>query len=147
MSAEKGHDSRAVRARRSEAPRTVRRTWLAYSLPRAVGRVRTRYHTTLTLRDQYGPVKRSWRLAVAMIGHVQWELIEPLDDESIYARFLAERGGGVHHIAVVAPNFDETLGMEAKRGNDVVLSGVFSGIQVVYLATERYRGADRDFQR
>jgi glyoxalase/bleomycin resistance protein/dioxygenase superfamily protein len=45
------------------------------------------------LREYGKPVKRSWRLAVAMIGHVQWELIEPLDDESIYARFLAERGG------------------------------------------------------
>jgi methylmalonyl-CoA/ethylmalonyl-CoA epimerase len=68
------------------------------------------------LREYGKPVKRSWRLATAMIGHVQWELIEPLDDESIYARFLAEKGEGVHHIAVVAPNFDETLAMQAKRG-------------------------------
>lgn len=90
---------------------------------------------------EYGkPVKRSWRLATAMIGHVQWELIEPLDDESVYAHFLAEKGGGVHHIAVVAPNFDETLAMQAKRGNAVVLSGVFSGIQVAYLATDRDLG-------
>jgi len=92
------------------------------------------------LREYGKPVKRSWRLAVAMIGHVQWELIEPLDDESIYARFLAEKGEGVHHIAVVAPNFDETLAMHAKRGNDVVLSGVFSGTQVAYLATNRDLG-------
>src|SRR6266851_5540296 len=55
------------------------------------------------LREYGKPVQRSWRLATAMIGHVQWELIEPLDDESIYAHFLAEKGGGVHHIAVVAP--------------------------------------------
>jgi len=26
---------------------------------------------------------------------VQWELIEPLDDKSDYARFLAEKGEGV----------------------------------------------------
>jgi hypothetical protein len=38
------------------------------------------------------PVERSWRLAVATVGQVQWELIEPLDEESVYARFLAERG-------------------------------------------------------
>ena len=49
-----------------------------------------------------------------MIGHVQWELIEPLDDESIFARFLTEKGGRVHHIAVRAPNFDETVAMQAK---------------------------------
>src|ERR1039457_4483835 len=51
------------------------------------------------LREYGQPVKRSWRLAVAMVGQLQWELIEPLDDESIYARFLAEKGGGVPRIA------------------------------------------------
>lgn len=90
---------------------------------------------------EYGqPVKRSWRLAVAMVGQLQWELIEPLDDEGIYARFLAERGGGVHHIAVAARSFDEMVAMEAKRGIDVVLSGEFEGVRVAYLGTERELG-------
>jgi hypothetical protein len=30
-----------------------------------------------------------------MVGRVQWELIQPLDDNGLFARFLAERGGGV----------------------------------------------------
>jgi len=56
---------------------------------------------------EYGqPVERSGRLAVATIGQVQWELIEPLDEESVYAHFLAEKGEGVHHVAVATPNFD-----------------------------------------
>ena len=71
---------------------------------------------------------------------VQWELIEPLDDEGIYARFLAEKGGGVHHIAVAAQSFDEMLAMEAKRGIDVVLSGEFEGVRVAYLDTDRDLG-------
>ena len=50
------------------------------------------------LHEHGRPVERSWRLATTMVGRVQWELIEPLDDESIYARFLAEKGEGVHHI-------------------------------------------------
>jgi hypothetical protein len=29
-----------------------------------------------------------------------WELIEPLDEEGIYARFLAEKGEGIHPSAV-----------------------------------------------
>jgi len=69
-----------------------------------------------SLREYGRPVKRSWRLAVAMVGELQWELIEPLDDEGIYARFLAEIGGVVHHIAVAARHFDEMLAAEAKRG-------------------------------
>ncbi len=67
-------------------------------------------------------------------------LIEPLDDESVYARFLAEKGGGVHHIAVAARNFEEMPAMEAKRGTDVVLSGEFEGVKVAYLGTERDLG-------
>jgi methylmalonyl-CoA/ethylmalonyl-CoA epimerase len=91
--------------------------------------------------NEYGqPVKRSWRLAVAMVGQLQWELIEPLDNESIYARFLAEKGGGVHHIAVAAQNFDEMLAAETKRGVDVVLSGEFEGVKVAYLGTDRELG-------
>jgi methylmalonyl-CoA/ethylmalonyl-CoA epimerase len=66
---------------------------------------------------EYGqPVERSWRLAVATVGQVQWELIEPLDEESVYARFLAEKGEGVHHVAVATPDFDETVA-QADRAN------------------------------
>jgi 4-hydroxyphenylpyruvate dioxygenase-like putative hemolysin len=51
-----------------------------------------------------------------MVGQVQWELIEPLDDESDYARFLAEKGEGVHHIAVAPTNYDQALADQAKKG-------------------------------
>src|SRR5262245_40876523 len=50
-------------------------------------------------REHGRPVKggAKTRFAAAMVGRVQWELIQPLDDMSIFARFLAEKGGGVHH--------------------------------------------------
>lgn len=90
------------------------------------------------------PAEPSTRIATAMVGHLQWELIQPLDDKSIFARFLAEKGEGVHHIAVAATNFDDTLEAEAKRGNDLVLScelsGQFSGVKVAYLGTQRDLG-------
>jgi len=95
---------------------------------------------TKDLREYGQPVKRSWRLAVAMVGQLQWELIEPLDKGSIYARFLSEKGGGVHHIAVAAQSFDEMLAMEAKRGIEVPLSGEFEDVRVAYLGTERDLG-------
>jgi len=90
------------------------------------------------------PVEPSTRIATAMVGHVQWGLIQPLDDQSIFARFLAQRGEGVHHIAVAAANYDETLEAEAQRGNELVLScelaGKFNGIKVAYLGTQRDLG-------
>ncbi len=92
------------------------------------------------LREYGEPVKCSWRVAGAMVGQVMWELIQPLDDESLYARFLAEKGEGVHHIAVAARNFDETVANQAKRGNELVLRGEFSGVDVAYLDTSRDLG-------
>ncbi len=92
------------------------------------------------LHEHGRPVERSWRLATTMVGRVQWELIEPLDDKSDYARFLAEKGEGVHHIAVAPTNFDQALADQANRGHEAVLSGTFSGIRVAYLPTEQDLG-------
>jgi hypothetical protein len=75
-----------------------------------------------------------------MVGQVQWELIEPRDPESDYARFLAEKGEGVHHIAVAPTNYDHALAEEAKRGREAVLSGTFGGFRVAYLPTEHDLG-------
>lgn len=95
-------------------------------------------------RELGRPAEPSTRAAVAMVGRVQWELIEPLDDKSIFAQFLAATGGGVHHIAVAAVNFDQTLAAEAKRGKELVLftelGSKYNGIRVAYLGTQRDLG-------
>jgi len=49
------------------------------------------------------------RVAFAKIGDVEWELIQPLDDKSIYAEFLEKHGEGLHHVAFDVENFHETL--------------------------------------
>jgi hypothetical protein len=53
---------------------------------------------------------------------------------------LPKRAKAYTTLPVVAPNFDETLAMQAKRGNDIVLSGEFCGVQVAYLPTDRDLG-------
>jgi methylmalonyl-CoA/ethylmalonyl-CoA epimerase len=92
------------------------------------------------MREDGQPVERSWRLAVAQFGQVQWELIEPLDGESIYARFLAEKGEGVHHVGVAVPSFDETVAAQAEKGNGVLLGGEYNGVTFAYLSTDRDLG-------
>jgi Glyoxalase/Bleomycin resistance protein/Dioxygenase superfamily len=82
--------------------------------------------TVSDMREDGQPVDRSWRLALSKVGQVQWELIEPLDDESIYARFLAEHGEGVHHVGVAVPSFEGTLASQDERGNGVVLGGEYT---------------------
>jgi Glyoxalase/Bleomycin resistance protein/Dioxygenase superfamily len=92
------------------------------------------------LHEHGRPVERSWRLATTMVGQMQWELIEPRDEESDYARFLVEKGEGVHHIAVAPANYDRALAEETNRGREAVLSGTFSGFRVAYLPTEHDLG-------
>jgi methylmalonyl-CoA/ethylmalonyl-CoA epimerase len=80
------------------------------------------------------------RAASTMVGDVQWELIEPLDDTSPFAHFLAGKGEGVHHIAVTTPDFEGAMAQQAQRQNVPVLSGEAQGINVALLSTERELG-------
>jgi methylmalonyl-CoA/ethylmalonyl-CoA epimerase len=91
----------------------------------------------------YGrPLEWKSKIAITMVGSVMWELIQPLDKNDLFGRFLAERGGvgGVHHIAVGTPDFRRVVHEEAARGNEPILSGTFSGVEVHYLSTERDLG-------
>ena len=92
------------------------------------------------LRHDGGPIRGSCRSAVAMVGNVMWELTEPLDDLTLFARFLAEKGEGVHHIAVATPNFEEVIAEHTRDGTILPLSGSFTGIDVAYLPTDRTLG-------
>ena len=90
-------------------------------------------------REHGQPAERSNRIAMATVGGVMWELIEPLDEDGIYARFLAEKGEGVHHVAVATPDFDETVA-RAERKDGLMLSCKHSGVDIAYLDTQHDLG-------
>jgi hypothetical protein len=96
--------------------------------------------TIKDLREDGEPVERSWRLAISQVGQVQWELIQPLDDESIYARFLAEKGEGLHHVGVAVPSYDDTISALADKGRRVILGGEYGGLNFAYLSTDEDLG-------
>ena len=81
------------------------------------------------------PAEWRSRIAMTMIGDVMWELIEPQDENDMFGKFLAQRGGvgGVHHVAVQTPDFRQTLADQRARGGQSTLSGSFTGIEVHYL--------------
>ena len=85
-------------------------------------------------REHGEPAERSNRIAMATVGGVMWEHIEPLDEDGIYARFLAEKGEGVHHVAVATPDFGETVA-RAEREDGVMLSCKHSRVDIAYLDT------------
>jgi len=92
------------------------------------------------MRSRGEPVAWSWRLGVAQVGQVQWELVEPLDGDSIYAQFLSEHGPGLHHVGVAVASYEDALAEAARRGQDVLLGGEYKGIDFAYLTTDEDLG-------
>jgi methylmalonyl-CoA/ethylmalonyl-CoA epimerase len=86
------------------------------------------------------PAEYAMRIALAMVGDVQWELIEPLDDKSMYADFLASKGEGLHHVGVGVQNFDEAMRVFRDKGHTVLQGGTYNGVTFAYLSTDRDLG-------
>lgn len=77
--------------------------------------------SNLTVRGER--VDFSLRAAFAKIGEVEMELIEPLDDKSIYAQFLKQHGEGLHHLAMDIDGFEKTITLFESKGVGVLQSG------------------------
>jgi len=63
------------------------------------------------------------RLALAQMGDVMIELIQPLSEENVYTEHLKQKGPGLHHIGIVVPSVPEAVAEAAKSGLEVVQSG------------------------
>jgi hypothetical protein len=85
--------------------------------------------TTTNMEVNGKPVKYSMLLGLCdFFDNVQLELIEPLDDLSIYSDFLKKNGPGLHHIAcATGDSFHNTIDGLAKRDIKVVQSGRDAG--------------------
>jgi len=60
------------------------------------------------------------RVSFLEAGGTHIELLEPLDPESPVAKFLAQRGEGIHHLAFRVANVDRALAELVARGEPVV---------------------------
>jgi methylmalonyl-CoA/ethylmalonyl-CoA epimerase len=49
------------------------------------------------------------RMAFADLGSIEIELIQPVSGDSIWADFLRDRGGGIHHIRFNVPDMDPVI--------------------------------------
>lgn len=56
------------------------------------------------------------RVAFFKIGESQIELVEPTSDDSPIAKFLKNRGSGLHHIAVLVDDIDAALAKHRESG-------------------------------
>jgi len=66
------------------------------------------------------------------LGNTELEVIEPLGEDSPYARFLAEKGEGLHHLCFIVNSIDEHLA--AMPGAELVVDAEYRpGARMVYL--------------
>jgi methylmalonyl-CoA/ethylmalonyl-CoA epimerase len=74
------------------------------------------------------------------VGDVGFELLEPLTGPSIYSEWLEEHGEGLHHVAVMLHDFDESAKLKrsfAEAGAPVLMGGrIGETIEFYYLDTE-----------
>jgi 4-hydroxyphenylpyruvate dioxygenase-like putative hemolysin len=47
------------------------------------------------------------KMGKAMLGRIEFELIQPLEGKSIHKDFLESHGEGLHHLGFNVPNYDE----------------------------------------
>ena len=62
---------------------------------------------------------RGIRVAFLPIGNTRIELVSPLpgrENDSDVSKFLTDRGGGIHHIALRTPNVDQDTKEMEQRG-------------------------------
>lgn len=67
------------------------------------------------------------RLAVAKLGSTIIELIQPLDDKSIYYDFLKSHGEGLHHIGYLVNNWAEVISRLEASGCKLLVAGTIDG--------------------
>ena len=76
----------------------------------------------LTYRGQ--PSQHSYRAAMAMVGPLMIELLEPLEGYGTYREFLEKQGEGIHHLGhVMVPDLAAVMEKMEKAGYPTVETG------------------------
>ncbi|MEJ7695500.1 MAG: methylmalonyl-CoA epimerase [Candidatus Limnocylindrales bacterium] len=69
------------------------------------------------------------RIAFLGVGESKMELVQPTDDTTGVARFLASRGEGFHHVCFEVANLGETLIHLASQGVELIDAGPRRGAE------------------
>jgi hypothetical protein len=63
------------------------------------------------------------KIALAQVGNVQLELVQPVEGPSIYRDWLEEHGEGLHHLNFLVDDLDKTAEILAGQGFPTLQSG------------------------
>ncbi len=82
-------------------------------------------------------IDHAMRIASTMIGEVEWEIIEPLDERSVYAEHLRQHGEGLHHVLFDVDNYEGARSQLTGLGFEELASGRWHGHPYSYIDTQR----------
>ncbi len=82
------------------------------------------------------------RAALADLGDMQIELLEPVKGPSTYMEFFKNFGQGVHHVSFgETEDHDEVVSIMQDNGFDIEMKGVLGGaVRFTYMATQKELG-------
>jgi methylmalonyl-CoA/ethylmalonyl-CoA epimerase len=87
------------------------------------------------------PQDYAMTIALAQAGPVQWEVVQPVWGESVFADFLREHGDGLHHIGVFIDGAWQVVEDLKAIGVNATQSGFVKGRPFIYLDTVKRLGA------
>ena len=102
--------------------------------------------TEIVLHDKYlGAVPSVQRVALADLGDLQVELIQPSSGPGTHTEFLQNHGQGIHHMSFgMLDDYDATLAGMKKAGFGIDMQGILAGfLSFTYMNTQEGSGDHR----
>jgi methylmalonyl-CoA epimerase len=67
------------------------------------------------------------RVVMVPVGETRLELLEPISDDSVIAKFIAKRGEGLHHISIRVPDIEAAVQKLKSDGTRLVSNEIKIG--------------------
>lgn len=93
-----------------------------------------RFFEVLGLKPAKEGEKQKMRFAFIPVGNDEIELIEPIDPALPIAKFIAEKGEGIHHIALQVDGIEQVLEELGKKGIKLIDEKPRIGVHGVKIA-------------
>src|SRR5439155_20310693 len=84
--------------------------------------------SNMTASIEAQPVEFAMRVGLCQLANARLELIQPLDDRSLYARSLAEHGGAdhIHHVRFDVASYDDSAAQLRELGARTIFQASFT---------------------
>ncbi len=93
--------------------------------------------TTKEMKRENKEKKFEYIVAMCEMGEVELELVQPIDENSVYYEFLKNHGPGLHHIGFKINNIDKVKELFNKKGIIPHQSGIWNGKFFAHMKTEK----------